>query len=52
LSKATEKEVSDLSEELQIPVRVLLKEDVIGLFLQHLPSVVGTDDQEPSPGGG
>lgn len=52
VSNATEQEVVALSEELHIPVRVLLKEDVIGLFLQHLPSLVGTDEREPDPGEG
>ena len=50
VSKDTEQEVAALSRELHVPVPVLLKENVIGLCLQHLPSLVGTDGQEPDPG--
>ncbi len=47
-SRAT-RSVEKLGEELGIPVRIVLRDDLLDLFLRHLPEMTeALDDQSPT----
>jgi hypothetical protein len=46
LTEAAEEKVAAVANDLHIPVRVLLKDDVARLFMQHLPTLLSDADAD------